>query len=273
MDYLAREGAPISAELWQRIDDTVIGEARKHMVCRRFLDIYGPLGAGTSYVPVETAEADEVFENNMGRVVGRPLAELPMLYQDFAILWRAQAEADATGRPLDLSAAAAAAQRSAKQEDDLILFGNKKLGVEGLFTAEKAKKLKRGDWSTGETAFQDVAHAIAYMSNSSMLGRYALILSPEVYLQLQRLQPNVGLLEIDRIKSLVGDRVYPVGTFGLGKAALVCAEPQYMDLAVGMDLAAGYLEQKDFNHYFRIAETVALRIKNPKAIVLFEEEK
>jgi len=46
-----------------------------------------------------------------------------------------------------------------------------------------------------------------------------------------------------------------------------------MDLAVGMDLAAGYLEQKDFNHFFRIAETIALRIKNPKAIVLFEGEK
>lgn len=272
MDYLAREGAPISAELWQRIDETVIGEARKHMVCRRFLDIYGPLGAGASYVPVETTEADEVFENNMGRVVGRPLAELPMLYQDFAILWRTLAEADANGRPLDLSAAAAAAQRSSKQEDDLILFGDKKLGVEGLFTASKAKKLKRGDWSTGEAAFQDVAHAIAYMSNNSMLGRYALILSPEIYLQLQRLQPNVGLMEIDRIKKLIGDRVYPVGAFGMGKAALVCAEPQYMDLAVGMDLATGYLEQRDFNHYFRIAETVALRIKNPKAIVQFEVE-
>lgn len=273
MDYLAREGAPISAELWKRIDDTVISEARKHMVCRRFLDIYGPLGAGASYVPVETAAAEEIYEGNMARVTGRPLAELPMLYQDFSILWRTIAESDASGRPLDLAAAAVAAQKSAKQEDDLILFGSKKLGVEGLFTAEKAKKLKRGDWSTGEAAFQDVAHAIAYMSSCSMLGRYALILSPEIYLQLQRLQPNVGLMEIDRIKKLVGDRVYPVGTFGMGKAALVCAEPQYMDLAVGMDLAAGYLEQKDFNHYFRIAETIALRIKNPKAIVQFEAEK
>ena len=44
-------------------------------------------------------------------------------------------------------------------------------------------------------------------------------------------------------------------------------------MAVGMDLAAGYLEQKDFNHFFRIAETVALRIKNPKAIVQFELQK
>ena len=111
MDYLAREGAPISAELWQRIDETIIGEARKHMVCRRFLEIYGPLGAGVSHVPVETVETDEVFENNMGRIVGRPLAELPMLYQDFAILWRTLAEADANGRPLDLSAAAAAAEK------------------------------------------------------------------------------------------------------------------------------------------------------------------
>ena len=74
MDYLAREGAPISAALWQKIDDIVIGEARKHMVCRRFLDIYGPLGAGATHVPVESTEVDEVYEHNMARVVGRPLA-------------------------------------------------------------------------------------------------------------------------------------------------------------------------------------------------------
>lgn len=271
MDYLAREDAPISAELWQKIDSAVIGEAKKHMVCRRFLDIYGPLGMGASHVPVDTAEKDEVFENNMGRIMGRPMAELPLLYQDFPVFWRDLAEADAAGRPLDLSAAAAAAQRSAKQEDNLILYGDEAIGVEGLFTAKKAARQKRGDWSKGEDAFQDVAQAIAYMSSNSMLGRYALLLSPDVYLQLQRLQPNVGLLELDRIKSLVGDRVYPVGAYGLDKAALVCAEPQYMDLAVGLDLSVGYLEQKDFNHYFRIAETAALRLKEPKAIMLFEK--
>jgi len=48
MDYLGRNDAPISAELWQQIDETVINNAKQHMVCRRFLNIYGPLGAGTS---------------------------------------------------------------------------------------------------------------------------------------------------------------------------------------------------------------------------------
>lgn len=115
-----------------------------------------------------------------------------------------------------------------------------------------------------------MAHGIAHLSSSSLLGRYALILSPDVYLDLQRLVPNVGLLELDRISKLVDGRVYATGAFGANKAVLVCAESQYMDLAVGADLGVGYLELKDFNHAFRILETAALRIKDPNAIVVFE---
>lgn len=270
MDYLAREAAPISEALWAQIDATVIENAKQHMVCRRFLSIYGPLGAGASSVPVDSAQKGESLENNMGRITGRRMAELPQLYQDFSILWRDIAEADKTGYPLDLAAAATAAQRSAKQEDELILLGNKELGTEGLLNAEGAFKIKRDDWSAGENAYKDVAHGIAYLSSHSMLGRYALVVSPDIYLDLQRLQPNVGLLEIDRIKALVDNRVYAAGPFGVGKAVLLCAQPQYMDLAIGMDLSVGYLEQRDFNHYFRIMETAALRIKEPKAIVVFE---
>lgn len=272
MDYLARNDAPISEELWEKIDETVIENAKKHMVCRRFLDIYGPLGAGAAYVAVDSSMKDETYEKNIARVAGRRLVELPQLYQDFDLLWRDIAMANETGHPLDLAAAAAAAQCSAKQEDDLILFGNEKLGTEGLLNAKDSFKIKRKNWAEGENAYMDVAHGIAYFSGCGMLGRYALIVSPDVYLDLQRLVPNVGLLELDRIKKLVNDRVYPAGPFGLGKAVLVCAEPQYIDLAVGMDLSVGYLEQKDFNHSFRITETIALRIKEPRAIVVYEKE-
>ena len=66
-------------------------------------------------------------------------------------------------------------------------------------TAAGSYKIKRGTWNEGEDAYKDVAHAIAYLSSNSKLGRYALVLSPELYLDLQRLQPNVGLLELDRI--------------------------------------------------------------------------
>lgn len=270
MDYLARESAPFSPEMWAKIDATVIDHAKKHMVCRRFLDLYGPLGAGSSSVVVDSIAKQEELEGGIGRMTGRRLVELPQLYEDFTLLWRDIEDAGKQGHPLDLSAAAVAAQRSAKKEDELILFGKKSLGVEGLMNAKGSFQIKRGSWKEGEDAYRDVAHAISYLSSSSMLGRYALLLSPDVYLDLQRLTPNVGLVELDRITKLVGGRVYPVGPFGAGKAALVCAEPQYMDLAVGLDLSVGYLELKDFNHQLRILETVALRIKNPASIVVFE---
>ena len=50
MDYLARESADLPVELWNRIDDAVIGTARKHLTCRRFLKLFGPLGPGATSV-------------------------------------------------------------------------------------------------------------------------------------------------------------------------------------------------------------------------------
>lgn len=270
MDYLARESAPFSSEIWERIDNAVIENLKRHLVCRRFLSLYGPLGAGAAVVSVDTNDKSEEFSNGVARITGRKLVELPQLYEDFTLLWRDMEAAEKEGRPLDLSAAAAAAQRMAKREDDLILFGNKELGMEGLLNAKGSFKVKRGNWKEGEDAYRDVAHGIAHLSSSSLLGRYALILSPDVYLDLQRLVPNVGLLELDRISKLVDGRIYATGAFGANKAVLVCAESQYMDLAVGADLGVGYLETVNLNHAFRILETAALRIKDPNAIVVFE---
>ena len=95
------------------------------------------------------------------------------------------------------------------------------------------------------------------------------MVAPDLFLDLQRLQPSTGMLEIDRIQKLIGDNVFMTSALAPGKAVLVCAEPEYVDLAVGLDLSVGYLELADFNHTFRIMETAALRVKDPAAIVVF----
>ena len=69
------------------------------------------------------------------------------------------------------------------------------------------------------------------------LGRYALVVAPDLFLDLQRLQPSTGMLEIDRIQKLIGDNVFMTSALAPGKAVLVCAEPEYLDLAVGLDLS------------------------------------
>lgn len=52
-------------------------------------------------------------------------------------------------------------------------------------------------------------------------------------------------------------------------AVLVCAEPQYMDLVIGQDMITSYLETRNLNHYFRIIETILLRIKNRDAVIVY----
>ena len=93
--------------------------------------------------------------------------------------------------------------------------------------------------------------------------------SPDLYAQLQRLQVSTGLLESERIKTLVGGGLYMTPALGLNKAVLVCAEPQNMDLVIGQDLITGYMGSAKLNHEFRVFETALLRIKCKDAVVVF----
>jgi len=115
-----------------------------------------------------------------------------------------------------------------------------------------------------------VAAGLAQFRSKFLIGRYALVLSPDLYVQLQRLNPGMGIMEEERISKMLNGHLYNAPVLGSNKAVLVCAEPQYMDLAVGKDIETAYLESKDLNHVFRIVETVALRIKNKEAIIIFE---
>lgn len=269
MDYLARESADLSPELWDGIDEVVVHTLKQYLVSRKFLKIAGPYGSGTTHVRCDAVDKEETHEAGIARIKGRTSLELPLFYEDFWLLGRDMEHAAQTGHPLDLSPAIRAAKAAAIREDELVILGNKTLGTEGLYGAKGAFKIKKGNWSEEEVGYTDVARAVAHFVEAGYLGRYALVVSADLYLALQRLASNTGLLEIERIKKLIGDNVYVYSQFGTNKAILVCAEPEYMDIALGLDFSVGYDELVDFNHHFRVMETAALRIKDPGAIVAF----
>jgi Encapsulating protein for peroxidase. len=270
MDFLARDTVSFPDEFWERIDKKVIDTVRNNLVGRRFLSLFGPLGAGTTNIPVEDVSAELEEQDGYVKVRGRRYVELPELHEDFVLYWRDIEHSEITGQPLDLSRVAMAAQAMAHKEDRLIFFGNKFLGLEGLLTAEGASKISRSDWMAGDNAFADIASGIAMFQSKSLIGRYSLVLSPDLYVQLQRIQPSLGITEAERISKMLNGHLYSAPVLGTNKAVMVCAEPQYMDLVVGKDVETAYLETKDLNHVFRIIETVALRIKSKDAIIIFE---
>ena len=75
---------------------------------------------------------------------------------------------------------------------------------------------------------------------------------------------------LDRISKLVGGQLFKSPVLGKNQAVLLCAQPENVDLVVGQDIAAAYLEQRDLNHHFRLLESVLPRIRRQKAIVVFK---
>ncbi|ROR28467.1 putative linocin/CFP29 family protein [Mobilisporobacter senegalensis] len=271
MSYLSRESSPLGEALWNQIDETVINTARKALVGRRFLKIFGPLGIGTQSIHIDDYEnLDENYDNGFITTKGRKYVEIPTIYDDFTLFSKDLENCKQFGYPIDLSRAAYSAEECSRKEDRLIFFGNQSYGYEGLLTASGINKIERKDWATGENAFSDIVSALELFTQKGIYGSYALIMSPDLYTQLQRIQQGTGLLEIERIRNLVGGNLYNTSVLGTGKAALICPEQRNMDLVIGQDLATGYLEQKDFNHSFRVLETVLLRIKRKQAITVFE---
>lgn len=271
MSYLSRESFPLPEELWGQIDAAVVKAARRVLVGRRFLHVFGPLGVGVESIAVDDADAvQEVEKDGLITTSGRTFAEIPAIFEDFTLLARDLASAEKSDLPADLSKAAKAAETCALKEDKLIFFGNKELGYDGLLTAPGAKKIAKKNWSAGEDAFADIAAGISYLTEKGFTGAYALAVSPDLYMQMQRIQPGTGLLEIDRVAKLLDGHVYQARALGKGQAVLTASDEENMDLVVGQDMATAYLEQKDLNHSFRVLETVLPRFKRKQAIVVFE---
>ena len=271
MSYLSRESSSLPDELWGQIDAAVVKAARRVLVGRRFLHVFGPLGVGVEAVAADDADAlEEVEKDGLITTSGRRFVQIPTAFADFTLLARDLESAGKSGFPADLSKAEKAAEACALKEDRLIFFGSKELGYDGLLTAPGAKKISKKDWSAGEEAFADIASGIACLTEQGFYGDYALAVSPDLYMQMQRLQPGTGLLEIDRVARLVDGHVYQARVLGQGKAVLAASDKKNMDLVIGQDMAAAYLEQKDLNHSFRVLETVLPRLKRKQAVVVFE---
>ena len=272
MNFLSRESAPFSSDLWNKIDDAVVNAARRVLTGRKFLTLYGPLGAEALSVPIDDLSRRGLVEED-GLLVkngARTYSELPLLYSDFTLYWRDLENSLKNGLPLDLSAAVEAAVTCAKKEDEFIFFGSEALGYKGLLTAAGTSHIKRSDWSIGENPFADIAKGIELLTEKGFVGRLALVLSPNLYTQLQRIQPGTGRMEIERVSALVDGNIFRTPVLGTDRAILVCAEAQNVDLAVGLDFSTAYLELKDLNHSLRILETVLPRIKRSDAIVIFD---
>jgi len=277
-DFMGHAENPLRAEEWARLNETVIQVARRSLVGRRLLDIYGPLGAGVQSIPhdeysgVSPGAVDIVGEQQTATVFAdaRKFKTIPILYKDFLLHWRDIEAARSHNMPLDVSAAAGAAALCAQQEDELIFHGEPKLGHEGLMNATGRLSVGLGDWSVSGAGYGSIVEATRTLNEHGHYGPYAVVVSPRLYSLLHRIYEKTGVLEIETIRQLASDGVLQSNRLRGDTGVVISTGRENMDLAVAMDMATAYLGASNMNHPFRVLESLILRIKHPDAICTLE---
>lgn len=277
MDFLLRDQAPLTAEEWQTLDQTVVQVARRNLVARRFLTIFGPVGTAVQTLTADRFQEGEMAhvslfgaeEQGMVTVQSRHYVPLPLLYRDFRLEWRDLETSRRLGVPLDTTGAAIAASAVAEMEDRLIFNGYDELQQAGFLNAEGRQRLPLGDWSQGGGAFAAVVRGIQTLTSNHFQGPFTLIVPPQLFVQLNRVYENTAVLEIDQIRRAIGGGVYLTPTLPPNVAVLIAAGQENMDIEIAQDMTVAFLETQAMDHNFRVLETLALRIKRPGAICTF----
>lgn len=275
--FLDRDSVPLSAAQWHDIDRTVWDSARQALVGRRFIPVFGPLGAGVQTVPIQEFEgtyagaADYSGDADCGTIHSRAARALPLpiIHKDFLLLWR-NAAAEDVGIPLDVAPAASAAIYTARREDDLIFNGSPELGVDGLLTADGRHVLPLSDWRKVGNAFSDIIRALTELGNAGFVGPYALVVPPALYAQMHGVHERTGVLEIRNIEELVTGGIFRSTVIPENRALVVAVGSHNMDLAIAQDFSVAALGPEKMNLLLRVFEIAVLRIKQPQAIVTLE---
>jgi uncharacterized linocin/CFP29 family protein len=265
---------PLTDIQWQFLQEEVIREARRTLVARRFLGIYGPLGGGIEsvaleeYGPDRDAEIELVGKHDPDPIVAvrERYVRVPIIYKDFVLHWRDVELSKKLDAPLDASRAIRAAHFVADREDQFLFNGEPRFGSEGLVNCSGRSHVKRGDWSKYGQAYRDVVRASEILLEHNHHRPFALAVSATDYARLVQQREGQFAPEMDAILRLCDDGVYTTPAIPDGKAVMLSTGDQNVDIAVTEDLSISFLGERDQDFPFRVYECLALRIKRPKAI-------
>ncbi|UQD50962.1 bacteriocin [Bacillus methanolicus] len=270
--------SPLTDQDFSQLDQTVIDTARRQLIGRRFIELYGPLGRGIQSifndVFIENYEAKMDFQGSFDTDIEtskRVNYTIPLLYKDFVLYWRDLEQAKVLDIPIDFSAASNAARNVAILEDQMIFYGSKEFDIPGLMNVKGRSTHLIGNWYESGNAFQDVVEARNKLLEMKHNGPFALVLSPELYSLLHRVHKDTNVLEIEHVRELVTDGVFQTPVLKGKTGVLVNTGRNNLDLAVSEDFDTAYLGKEGMNHPFRVYETVVLRIKRPSAICTLED--
>ncbi|MEM1598773.1 MAG: family 1 encapsulin nanocompartment shell protein [Pyrobaculum sp.] len=222
---------------------------------RKYLSVYqaGPVDT----VPLEEVSAGPVLSASRSVVLLREIGV------KFSISQRQVEYARSRGEEVYSAVADQAAARLTYEEDSFIL--------NELLANTKVKNFAISSWDAPGSATAEISAAVGLLYGEYVPEPYVLFVSPGRYAKLLAVVERTGVTELARVKSLVRD-VAVLPQLKDDVAVLASTHPSVVDVAVGVDTSLTYLGPDDGGHLFLLRETLGLRLKDPRGVLVLRQK-
>jgi uncharacterized linocin/CFP29 family protein len=267
MQYLPREDAPLSQNLWEKIDRTVVGAATSQLAGRRLLDLAGPLGFGVRAVGKleQPLGATAAFHDVTATATSAPILPIPLIRAEFSLPVRDIAAAEENGNLLSLSRVAIAAIAAARLEDQLVFSGSPEAGIDGLMSVAGSERVELGDWGQIGRPVEDLIAAIAALDAAGFPGPYAAALSPGRYSALLRIYEHSGVTQLEHARQALSGGIVKAPALAEGGVVLAVGG-QFAEIVVAQDMTTAFVGPRGAELDFIVVESLAPRIHVPQSI-------
>lgn len=298
---MSNDNMPIewTEDQWRRVHQVVHDEAHRTRVAASFLPLFGPLPADAETVPTQAVAQPPIDDRQRGE------AECRLTVDDRKTMGLTTTSTNVYLKrhqvaQEDLSSALIMFRRSANiiaRVEDAIVFNG--LGADGKpaprggakLTIPEIYRLTRGEAqrgllddanevvevarnAPGSALVKPVVDAITLLESAGHLGPFALSLGNELYGLAYDPEPHSLVLPADRIKPLLDGPLLRTSVLPPDHGVLVSLAGEPIDLVVASDISARYLQvTPEPRHLYRVSQRIALRVKQPSAVVTLRLKK
>lgn len=261
MDILKKELAPLTAKVWEEIEERAAEIIRARLSARKAVHVNGPKGWKFTAVPEGRLDlVEESGDVKAGVFQVAPLCEARVRFT--LNRWEMD-NLNRGAKDIDLDSLDAAVEKLVDFEEKAIYDGFPAAGIVGLREAAVHKSVAFG--KDGGSIMEAVTVALITLRASHAEGPCSLIVGTKAWMALHR--ETQGFPLIERIERLIGGKV--IHSLAIDGAFLIPFDDENLELTVGQDFAIGYESHDTKEVTLFITESFTFRVLDPNLIVPF----
>jgi len=270
--YFPASDAPFGAEVFERVQQTVLGVMKSQLAGRRLLEVEGPYGLGHKSFGGADRDLEETTEvaGAVARLKVATAIPLPMIECTFTLGVREVAAFLEHQAPFSLDPAVRAAMAVARAEDAVVFWGSEAAGLKGLLNMPGVQSRDLESWEELGSPVEDMIRAVGMLEQRGFLGPYALALSPARYDLLYRRYQEAAMLQIQHVEQIVTGGVIKAPGLGNVGGVLVAAGAPFASIVLGQDAQVGFVGPHAAGYELVILESLATRVQVPEAVAVLK---